>query len=134
LGFVWPCHYYLYEMWSRGGPLKEFAVVARREFDFKAKPPLFDNEGIAPIGHLLDPGFRMDDLSLFHPCNFYGRCIGCDTKIKNDRFQSYYDRGVPHTSVIIKNIRMPLELRRKIENPDRAMQFLYAETLENANV
>lgn len=124
MGFVWGCHFYLYEGWSHGGPQQEFAELAAEDFQYaKHGARIFSGHQIAPVGHLLDPEFDMADLEVYRPCSFYGRCIGCDTKIKNDRFQSYYDRGVPHTSVKIRNIEMPAHLYGKIENIERARQF-----------
>lgn len=124
MGFVWGCHYFLYEGWSHGGPQKEFAALKAENFRFtQCGATLFEGHTVSPVGHLLDPEFSMADLEVYRPCSHYGRCIGCDTKIKNDRFQSYYDRGVPHTSVKIRNIEMPLHLYGKIDNLERAKQF-----------
>jgi len=39
------------------------------------------------IGSLLDPSFALD--YVFRPCSFYGSCVGCDIKIKTDRFQKF---------------------------------------------
>lgn len=123
LGFVWGCHYHLYECWTHQGPLDEFAQLEAADFRYKEKgSKLFS--GRSPVGHLLDPEFEMSDLEAFRFCGDYGRCIGCDTKIKNDRFQSYYDRGVPHTSVEIRGIRMPRNLVAQIENPEQVRQFI----------
>jgi hypothetical protein len=125
MGFIWGCHYYLYEGWSHGGPKAQFAAIESKEFRYaKHGAKIFEGQAIAPIGHILDPDFTMADLDIFRPCHQYGRCIGCDTKIKNDRFQSYSDRGVPHTSVKIKNIRMPSHLLEKIDNLEQCQQFL----------
>ena len=52
----------------------------------------------------------MDALGEFRACPHYGRCIGCDTKVKNNRFQSLDDLNIAHTSVEIRNIEMPPEL------------------------
>ncbi len=71
---------------------------------------LYPGTRLKPIGHILDPDFSMDALREFRPCSYYGRCIGCDTKVKNNRFQSLYDQNIPHTSVEIRNIQMPPEL------------------------
>lgn len=132
LGFVWGCHYYLYEGWSHGGPLQEFLQVEASHFRFKKMGgQAFGGREIAPIGHLLDPDFSMEELEIYRPCHQYGRCIGCDTKIKNDRFQSYYDRGVPHTSVKIRNIRMPASLIGKIDNLEMCRQFISPESFED---
>lgn len=129
MGFVWGCHYFLYESWSHGGPQKEFVALAEQNYQFsKHGAKIFGGYSVAPIGHLLDPEFSMAALEVFRSCSHYGRCIGCDTKIKNDRFQSYYDRGVPHTSVKIRNLEMPMHLFGKIENFELVKQFFRPET------
>jgi hypothetical protein len=79
LGDVWQCHYHLYNKWA-GGDSK-------------------------PVGNMLDPEFSMDALAEFRTCDSYGKCIGCDVKIKNNRHQSLLHEGKPHTSVEIRNIR-----------------------------
>lgn len=128
MGFVWGCHYYLFEGWSHGGPQQEFNELEALDFAFSRNgSEIFSGRQIAPIGHLLDPEFSMADLEIYRPCSHYGRCIGCDTKVKNDRFQSYYDHGMPHTSVKIRNIEMPPPLYKKIENLDQVRQFLRAQ-------
>src|SRR5581483_8476035 len=86
VGDVWDCHYHLYQAW-----------LGRREY--------------RPVGNMLDPAFSMDKLAEFHACNDYGKCVGCDTKIKNNRFMSLM-QGKPHTSVEIRNIRWPKGLPR----------------------
>lgn len=55
-------------------------------------------EGRLPIGHLLDPEFRVQDI--FRPCTVYGHCNPCDVKIKTNRFQIF-----GHTSCDIERIR-----------------------------
>ena len=55
-------------------------------------------EGRLPIGHLLDPEFRLEDT--FRPCTVYGHCNPCDVKIKTNRFQIF-----GHTSCEIEGIR-----------------------------
>lgn len=125
LGFVWGCHFYLYQSWVAGGPLKEFAELEAKGFRYSGNEArIFGNNSLLPIGHLLDPAFSMSDLEIYRSCHHYGRCIGCDTKIKNDRFQSYYDQGIAHTSVNIRNIQMPTSLYGKIENIEQARQFI----------
>lgn len=52
----------------------------------------------APIGHILDPNFRIEDI--YRPCAMFGYCNPCDIKVKTNRFQEF-----GHTSVDIKNIR-----------------------------
>jgi len=124
LGFVWGCHFYLYQSWLVGGPVKEFEELEAQGFRYSEYGArIFANHNLVPVGHLLDPDFSMSDLEEFRSCHHYGRCIGCDTKIKNDRFQSYYDQGIAHTSVKIRNIQMPVSLYDKIENVERARQF-----------
>jgi hypothetical protein len=125
MGFIWGCHYFLYEGWSHGGPQQQFNKLQAENYNFtELGADLFAGSTVAPIGHILDPQFSMADLEIYRPCTHYGRCIGCDTKIKNDRFQSYYDHGTPHTSVKIRNIEMPLNLYGKIDNLERAKKFL----------
>ncbi|WP_263768669.1 hypothetical protein [Propionivibrio soli] len=124
LGFVWGCHFFLYESWVQGGPLKEFEALEAMQFRFRERGEgLFSGRSMAPVGHLLDPAFAMSDLEIFRPCTHYGRCVGCDTKIKNDRFQSFYDKQIPHTSVMIRNIEMPAQLRAGIDDIDRVAHF-----------
>ncbi len=128
LGFVWGCHYYLYQSWVEGGPVRQFEVLEVHGFRFSEfGEKIFADHKLVPVGHILDPEFTMKDLEAFHACEQYGRCIGCDTKIKNNRFQSYYDHGIPHTSVQIRNIEMPESLYEKIENLEQARQFFKTE-------
>jgi len=131
LGFIWGCHFYLYQSWVAGGPRREFEELEAQDFRYSEYGEKIFNQGLKPIGHLLDPGFAMADLEIFRACHHYGRCIGCDTKIKNDRFQSYYDQGVAHTSVKIRNIQMPSSLNDKIENLDQARQFFSHSSVNN---
>jgi len=130
MGFVWGCHFYLYQAWSKGGLQQEFAALEAEEFTFtQSAHRIFAGRRIAPIGHLLDPEFSMDALKRYRACDQYGRCIGCDTKIKNNRFQSYYDHGVAHTSVQIRGIQMPEHLLDRIAEPERARPFLASESI-----
>lgn len=108
LGFVWGCHYYLYESWAGCGPEKEFQELESRGFAYT--PEIFNGRTFKPIGHMLDPSFCAEDLREFHHCSHYGKCIGCDTKSKNNRFQSLDDEGVAHTSVEIRRIQWPSKL------------------------
>ncbi len=55
-------------------------------------------EGRLPVGHILDPEFRLEDK--FRPCFVYGHCNPCDVKIKTNRFQIF-----GHTSCDIEKIR-----------------------------
>lgn len=131
MGFVWGCHFYLYESWRRGGLTDAFAQMHAAGYRYKSiGANLFHGKPLAPIGHILDPEFSMADLADYRVCNHYGRCIGCDTKIKNNRFQSYYDQGLPHTSVQIRNIRLPAHLAARLEHPERSRQFLHPATLK----
>lgn len=124
LGFVWGCHLYLYQSWIAGGPVREFEALEAQGFRYAENgAKIFANHDWTPVGHMLDPDFTMAELEVFRPCRHYGRCIGCDTKVKNDRFQSYYDQGVAHTSVKMRNIQMPTSLYGKIENLEQARQF-----------
>jgi hypothetical protein len=124
MGFIWGCHYFLYEGWSHGGPLQQFSKLQATNYHFtEFGADHFSKSNVAPVGHILDPIFSMADLEIYRTCTHYGRCIGCDTKIKNDRFQSYYDHGTPHTSVKIRNIEMPMHLYQKIDDLERAKQF-----------
>lgn len=128
LGFVWGCHYYLYQSWERGGPKRQFALLEQRGFRFAdGGEALFAGEDFAPIGHLLDPDFSLAALKNFHTCRYYGCCVGCDTKVKNDRFQNYYDQGIPHTSVQMRNIRLPQHLLRQVEHPERILSLLHPD-------
>ena len=110
LGFVWGCHFYLYRAWELKRPPVYFAPLEASGFDFAA---LHWPGEVTPIGHLLDPAFTLKTLETFRPCPFYGRCIGCDTKLKRDRFAS---ENVYRSSVIIKNVQWPAELKAHISN------------------
>lgn len=54
-------------------------------------------EGRDTIGSILDPEFELKDE--FRPCDWYGHCNPCDTKVKTNRFQKF-----GHTTVKIKDI------------------------------
>jgi len=128
LGFVWGCHYYLYENWKKGGPLADFEILESAHFNYKSiESELFVENNIRPVGHLLDPHFTLDDLNIYRSCSHYGRCIGCDTKVKNDRYQSYENKGKAHTSVSIRNIKIPFDLASKIEGTEEAKKFILLE-------
>jgi hypothetical protein len=109
LGFVWPCHYFLYASWMAAAPTAAFERLAGRNFEMAGGD--FAAFQYRPLGHILDPGFSLDQLRRWRSCTQYGRCIGCDTKVKNDRFQSLYNQGVAHTSVEIRAIDAPAALR-----------------------
>lgn len=113
LGFVWGCHFYLYHAWEKKEPVQYFAELFVREFNFASIPDSVFKGKIKPIGHMLDPDFSLSQLEIFRPCSFYGRCIGCDTKLKRDRFAS---ENVYRSSVIIKNIQWPTSLKNSISN------------------
>ena len=112
-GFVWGCHYHLYDANANNkielNKLFETSEVYsfryKRMLRFGSVAGYGDALKVKPIGHILDPEFSMDDLTIFRKCYDYGRCIGCDVKVKNDSKQSLDDRGVAHTSVEIINIR-----------------------------
>lgn len=132
MGFVWGCHFYLYESWRKGGLVEQFAQLQASAYRYKSVGArLFSGKPLTPVGHILDPEFSMDDLTPYRTCNQYGKCIGCDTKIKNNRFQSYFDQGLPHTSVQIRNIRLPAHLARRLEHPERVRPFLHPSTLKD---
>ncbi|KPK77903.1 MAG: hypothetical protein AMJ79_01675, partial [Phycisphaerae bacterium SM23_30] len=44
-------------------------------------------EQFEPVGHILDPDFRMK--GEFLPCDCYGHCNPCDIKIKTNRLQQF---------------------------------------------
>ncbi|HEY3327329.1 MAG TPA: radical SAM protein [Novimethylophilus sp.] len=111
LGFVWGCHFYLYEAWKAGTAAREFPALKAINYSYQENfAQFFAGQAIKPIGHMLDPEFTMDSLRQFRSCHFYGRCIGCDTKVKNNRFQSLDDMSIAHTSVEVRNIAMPQKL------------------------
>ncbi|MBN1844263.1 MAG: radical SAM protein [Sedimentisphaerales bacterium] len=58
-------------------------------------------ENMPPVGHLLDPAYRMR--AGFLPCAAYGRCNPCDVKIKTNRLQQF-----GHTSVEIRFLDEPV--------------------------
>ncbi len=129
LGFVWGCHFYLYESWKSGGPGRQFTALEAEKFRFaKHVDVLFGGDDLRPIGHILDPDFSLHTIRIFRHCPFYGRCVGCDTKLKNDRFQSLDDRNIPHTSVDIRNIRMPETVLAHIDDKDGVDRFLHPDT------
>lgn len=116
LGFVWGCHFYLYEAWKNGDAAREFPLLRQMGYRFNLNSgKLFTGQALRPTGHILDADFTMETLREFRHCSCYGRCVGCDTKVKNNRFQSLDDMNVAHTSVEIRNIGMPPELR---DHPD----------------
>lgn len=113
-GFIWGCHHDLYKVWSNLTDINKlhFDYIQKSNFRYKqCKDYVYWKDSIEPIGHILDPEFSMDDLQIFRKCYHYGECVGCDVKLKNDRTQSKDDRGVIHTSVEIKNIKWPNELK-----------------------
>lgn len=125
LGFVWGCHLYLYETWKAGGMQTEFDRLQAVDFRLKAHyGEVCRDAPYLPVGHILDADFAMGDLAQFHRCRYYGLCIGCDTKVKNDRFQNYYDRAVAHTSVEIRDIRMPNSVLATLDGDERTAPWL----------
>lgn len=59
---------------------------------FRCHADLYANRNF--IGHILDKEIKWPD---FEPCEYYGHCNPCDTKIKYNRFQEH-----GHSSVTIK--------------------------------
>lgn len=117
LGFIWGCHFYLYDSWMKGGMVKEFVELEKLSFKFtKHKEDIFKETDHAPIAHILDEDLTSTAvLREFRPCHHYGQCIGCDTKITNDRFQSLENNEIPFTSVEIRNIDFPPEVKELID-------------------
>lgn len=116
LGFAWGCHYHLYDAWLGDGPRNAYKILFEAGYDFDGcLEEMFADNAARPIGHILDPGFMLEGLAEFHACHDYGKCIGCDTKIKNNRFQSLDDRNSAHTSVEIRNIEFPDALRESMD-------------------
>ena len=114
LGFVWGCHFYLYNSWETKAPARYFNELEKLDFDYSSLPgSVFKGRPIRPLGHMLDPDFSLQELERFHDCSFYGRCIGCDTKLKRDRFGT---ENLYRSSVIIKNIQWPQSLRHRLSN------------------
>ena len=120
MGFAWSCHFYLYEAWKGGGPCAPFAQLRDHDFRFSECSKELQFEKLRPVGHILDPDFTIESVNVFHPCEQYGRCIGCDTKVKNNRFQCLDDANTPHTSVQIRKLELPDAVRARIEHPDGA--------------
>jgi hypothetical protein len=117
VGFVWRCHSFLYETWSKKPPFEEFEKLSQLSYRYKKNiKDLFGDDEGAPVGHILDDDFKLSDLREFRCCSKYGICIGCDTKVKNNRFQSLDDMNKAHTSVEIKNIEAPKELKQKFSD------------------
>ena len=110
LGFVWGCHFYLYTAWEKKTVAARFHQLEEADLDF-AKVD-FGND-IRPIGHMLDPAFTLKELEVFRDCSYYGRCVGCDTKLKRDRFAT---ENVYRSSVIIRNIQWPQSLKSAVSN------------------
>jgi organic radical activating enzyme len=111
-GFIYRCHHDLYESEQKG----RLKLPHKIEADFNFKTFISEHQDLfhyAPVSHILaeDLEFSLE----YRPCSRFGRCIGCDTKVKNDRFQSLQDKGQAHTSVDIKGIKYPAELEGKDE-------------------
>jgi len=122
MGFAWSCHLYLYESWKHAGPRTAFQELRRNNFRFKAVHSTLPFDSFRPVGHILDPQFQLQSLNEFHPCDQYGRCIGCDTKLKNNRFQSLQDMGEAHTSVEICGVKVPAHLQAAFDARDPRIQ------------
>lgn len=125
MGFVWRCHFYLYDAWSGEALLAPYQRLREHNFELtKHFEDIFDDPAHAPVAHILDPELSMDQVFRFLPCDNYGRCIGCDTKVKNNRHQSLDDFNVAHTSVMIRNLDLPDHLLDKVEDRSRIEGFL----------
>ena len=112
-GFIWDCHYHLYTANATYKTELEalFNFIKKFDFSYYLCDGLLDKLPFVPVGHILSPTFTMDDLAVFRKCYDYGKCIGCDVKVKNNAKQSLDDMGVAHTSVEIVNIRWPSKLK-----------------------
>lgn len=115
LGFVWGCHYYLYQNWAEGVVPHMYSTLMGKEYRYTEFPEVWSSPR-PPVGHILDPEFCLADVFQYRDCQWYGNCIGCDTKVKNNRFQSLDDMGKAHTSVAIRNLCFPEQLMEKLEN------------------
>lgn len=119
LGFVWGCHFHLYENWVKGGPVEAYKALSSRNYDFSVLTvDQFGKHPVMPVGHILDPDFSVATISEFRTCHHYGRCIGCDTKVKNNRFQSLENLHQEHTSVEIRAIKIPAQLQESFGHAD----------------
>ncbi|HLO75647.1 MAG TPA: hypothetical protein VK196_04240, partial [Magnetospirillum sp.] len=113
MGFVWSCHFHLYSRWKHGGgTAAEYGAIAADGFRWRERMGEAKVAGI--LGHILDPDFTLAELRRFRACGSYGLCVGCDTKVKNDRFQSLSDRSRPHTSVEIRALSAPQSIRDRM--------------------
>ena len=114
MGYIWGCHHDLYTFWADNDGIDKlhYEFLKKCEFHFKQKQQFLAwKNKIKPVGHILDPDFTMDDLKEFRKCCSYGECVGCDVKQKNSRHQSLDDLGIAHTSVEIRNIKWPEDLK-----------------------
>ncbi|NFV81184.1 hypothetical protein [Magnetospirillum aberrantis] len=119
-GFVWQCHAFLYQSMIDGGLQDALARLGECGFELtRHADEVLAGVPFRPVGHMLDPDFTLDEIRKFRACTHYGRCIGCDTKVKNNRFQSLDDEQTPHTSVEIRNLRMPGEVRNLLPAAER---------------
>ena len=106
-GFIYRCHHDLYESEQKG----RLQVPTPLEPGFSFKHFMDTHRDLfkyPPVSHIL-----AEDLSFSHEfrsCSTFGACIGCDTKVKNNRFQSLEDHGEVHTSLEIRNVPYPTEL------------------------
>jgi hypothetical protein len=82
-------------------------------YHFKDLAHYNEKGAMFPIGHILDHEFDLAEIETFRQCYFYGQCLECDTKYKKDRFGT---ENVSRSSVIIKNIKWPKELKDKVSN------------------
>ena len=68
-------------------------LIGETGFVYKCHADLYARRD--PIGHMLDPDFRV--VHAYRKCENYGKCNPCDLKVKNDRFQQW-----GHCSVSIR--------------------------------
>ncbi|MFH1236018.1 MAG: radical SAM protein [Parcubacteria group bacterium] len=112
LGFVWNCHHYLCQSWRGVRPIMLFKEMENFNFS-RLKERFYQKGTMFPIGHILDPDFTIREIETFRQCYYYGCCLGCDTKLKRDRFAT---ENVYRSSVIIRNIDWPKELLPEVSN------------------
>lgn len=108
-GYIYRCHHDLYTSASQLLPLPEPDTTFFPEWKDAIKSAKIK---YPPVAHILDPELQFE--YSFRPCTAYGKCIPCDTKVKNNRFQSLNDKGVAHTSVDIRKVDLPYDLQQKI--------------------
>lgn len=112
MGFIFPCHLFLYENWSTKGLHSEFASMIMHDFRFTEYASDIFTGDMQPIGHLLDPELNLEILGQPRTCNHYGECSPCDTKLKQSHHKEgeEYTRQAVYSSVTITNIEWPPQL------------------------